>query len=221
MTTAKSFIKFCGLVRPEDVRFAAQLGVDAMGLVFYEKSPRLLDLDTARTLRALMPSWVRCVGLFVNAAPGQVQRYSSSLGIDIVQFHGDESPQICRESLSAGQQYWRAVRVREQTDLVNSWAEYADANAFLLDTFSEGFGGSGHRFDWSLIPPDRPDSLIMSGGLDSRSVIEVIEQVAPFGVDVSSGIQGENARMKDHRKMKAFVDAVAQADAAANQRVSP
>lgn len=220
MTPAKTFIKFCGLVRSEDVRFAAQLGVGAMGLVFYEKSPRLLDLDSARALRSLIPSWVRCVGLFVNAPASQVQRYSSVLGLDIVQFHGDETHQRCRESLTGGQDYWRAVRVREQADLVNSWSDYPDANAFVLDSFSQGFGGSGHRFDWSLIPPERPESLIMSGGLDSHSVVEVIKQVAPFGVDVSSGIQGENARMKDHRKMQAFVDAVAQADAAANLRVS-
>jgi len=220
MTTAKTSIKFCGLVRAEDVQFAAQLEVNALGLMFYEKSSRLIDLDTARQLRALMPSWITCVGLFVNSPPDQVKAYSSALGLDVVQFHGDETHQICQESLLPGQPYWRAIRVREQADLVNSWSNYPDAKAFVLDAYSEGFGGSGHQFDWSLIPADRPESLIMSGGLDSHSVVEVIEQIAPFGVDVSSGIQGEDPRMKDHRKMQAFVDAVAQTDAAANQRVS-
>jgi phosphoribosylanthranilate isomerase len=220
MTPEKTSIKFCGLVRPQDVDFAAQLEVNALGLVFYEKSSRLLDLDTAKQLRALMPSWINCVGLFVNSPPEHVKTYSKALGLDVVQFHGDESYQTCQESLLPGQQYWRAIRVREQADLVNSWASYPDAKAFILDAYSEGFGGSGHKFDWSLIPANRPESLIMSGGLDSESVIEVINQIAPFGVDVSSGIQGEDPRMKDHQKMQAFVDAVAQADAAANQRVS-
>lgn len=220
MKPANTFVKFCGFVRAEDVQFAAQLQINAMGLVFYEKSPRFLDLDTAIQLRSLMPSWVQCVGLFVNTPPSEVRRYSLALGLDLVQFHGSESLQTCQESLLTGQPYWRAIRVRERADLVNSWSDYPDAKAFVLDTYSEGFGGSGHRFDWSLIPSDRPESLIMSGGLDNHSVIDVIDQVAPFGVDVSSGIQGETPRVKDHQKMQLFVDAVAQADAAANHRVS-
>jgi phosphoribosylanthranilate isomerase len=216
--TQRTRVKFCGFVRPEDIRVATSFGVDAIGLVFYEKSSRLLDLEAAVALRRSIPSWVACVGLFVNAAPEQVRGYSSAIGLDVIQFHGDETRDQCLESLLKGQRYWRAVRMRQAADLLNSWTDYPDAEAFLLDAFSEGYGGSGKRFDWSMAPSrrdGRDGPLIVSGGLDDLSVSEAIVRLRPLGVDVSSGIQGADPRTKDPEKMEQFIAAVHAADAAA------
>jgi phosphoribosylanthranilate isomerase len=211
-------VKFCGFVRPEDIRVAASLGVDAIGLVFYEKSSRLLDLDAAVALRRGIPSWVACVGLFVNAPPEQIRGYSAAIGLDVIQFHGDESREQCLKSLQSDQPYWRAVRMREASDLLNSWSDYPDAEAHLLDAFSAGYGGSGERFDWSMVPA-QPESrarpLFVSGGLDDHSVSNAIARLRPLGVDVSSGIQGADPRTKDPEKMENFIAAVQSADASA------
>ncbi|MGB7181450.1 MAG: phosphoribosylanthranilate isomerase [Burkholderiaceae bacterium] len=206
-------IKFCGFVRAQDIRVAAALGADAMGLVFYEKSPRLLDLESARELRRVMPSWVACVGLFVNSPPEQVKGYSNELGLDVVQLHGDEAPAQCLQSVLAGQRYWRAVRMRETADLLNSWSVHPQAESFVLDAFSDGYGGSGQRFDWTAVPAAHGRSLIISGGLDSESVGDAITRLHPDGVDVSSGIQGSDPRKKDAEKMESFISAVMAADA--------
>ena len=207
-------MKFCGLVRPDDVRAAASLGADAIGLVFYPKSSRLLDLDGARAVRAAMPSWLISVGLFVNAQPDLVRSYSSQLGLDVVQLHGDETAEQCENSHLPGQPYWRAVRMREKADLIHSWQTYQTAEYFVLDAFSPGYGGSGHRFDWSQVPAGRGQDLIVSGGLDDSTVGDAITALHPVGVDVSTGIQGENPRIKDAARMEQFIAAVASADAA-------
>jgi len=206
-------IKFCGLVRPADVDDAVALGVDAIGFVFYPRSARALTAPDALLLRRRLPSWVSAVGLFVNEAPASVRQIAAEVGLDTVQFHGDETLPQCRDSLPAGLPYWRAVRMRAPSDLLESQASYDDAEAFLVDAFSEGFGGSGKRFDWSWIPAARRAPLILSGGLDESSVGQAIRQVSPTMVDVSSGIQGSDARCKDVHRMAYFVAAVLAEDA--------
>lgn len=206
-------IKFCGLVRPGDVDDAVALGVDAIGFVFYPRSPRALDATQALELRRRLPSYVTAVGLFVNEDPVAVQRVIDSVGLDVVQFHGDEAPAQCREALPPGMPYWRAVRMRSPDDLLESSLRFDDAEAFLLDAFSEAFGGTGKRFDWSWIPAARRAPLIMSGGLDEHNVAQAIRQVSPTMVDVSSGIQGVDARCKDPDRMARFVAAVLAEDA--------
>jgi len=207
-------IKFCGLVRPEDVDAAVALGVDAVGFVFYSKSPRALDAQQARALRDRLPSFVRAVGLFVNAPTQEILSTVAEAGLDVIQLHGDETPEMIDTlNKAAGRPVWRAIRVRSRDDLLSSIADSGQAECLLLDSFSEGFGGSGKTFDWSWIPARRSSRLILSGGLDEERVGQAIEQVRPFAVDVSSGIQGASPRQKDPRRMEAFVAEVLRADA--------
>jgi phosphoribosylanthranilate isomerase len=203
-------IKFCGLVRASDVDLAVALGVDAIGLVFYTGSPRHLDATAAAALRRRLPSFVSAVGLFVDAEPGLVRQTAAAVGLDAIQFHGNESPERCA---AAGYPFWKAVRMRAQSDLLESARSFAAAECLLLDSFSEGFGGSGRTFDWSWIPRGVPARLILSGGLDAESVGPAIRTVAPFAVDVSSGIQGATPREKDPARMERFVSAVLSGDA--------
>lgn len=206
-------VKFCGFVRPADVDAAASLGADAVGFVFYARSPRAIDAAEAARLRRRLPSWVAAVGLFVDEAPERLRQVAGEVGLDVVQFHGNETPETCRVSLPEGRPFWRAVRMRGPGDLLESERLYQGAEAFLVDSFSEKFGGSGTRFDWSWIPQDRGGRLILSGGLDEASVGDAIAAVAPDMVDVSSGIQGVDPRTKDPDRMARFIAAVAQADA--------
>ena len=210
----RTHVKFCGLVRPEDVDTAVALGVDAIGFVFYPKSPRCLDAAQAAALRRRLPSYVCAVGLFVNEPVSRVTETASQVGLDVLQFHGDETPEHCALAASDRLAYWKAVRMRGPGDLLESLARYGAAEALLLDSFSEGFGGSGLRFDWSWIPQQRGRPLVMSGGLDADTVGEAIARVRPMAVDVSSAIQGSDARMKDRAKMERFLAAVVCADAA-------
>lgn len=213
MPVLRTRIKFCGFVRASDVDDAVALGVDAIGFVFYPRSPRAIDALLAAALRRRLPSYVSAVGLFVNEDPAIVRQVGAAVGLDVIQFHGDETATQCRESLRPGLPYWRAVRMRSSNDLLESSLRFDDAEAFLLDAFSDAFGGTGTRFDWSWIPTARKAPLILSGGLDEHSVTQAIRQVSPTMVDVSSGIQGSDARCKDSDRMARFVAAVLAEDA--------
>jgi phosphoribosylanthranilate isomerase len=210
-------------VRAQDVVFAAKLGVDALGFVFYPKSSRYLSLEDARALRRLVPSYVACVGLFVNAEPAQVCRYRSELGLDVIQFHGDETMDDIYSALAppAGESrpstelnapFWRALRVKPDSNLLELASEFPAAEALLLDAYSEAFGGTGQRFDWTLAKALPSERTILSGGLDADSVGAGIAGLHPFAVDVSSGIQAQHARAKSPERMEQFVAAVHKAD---------
>lgn len=203
-------------------------------MVFYPKSPRFLHIDDALVLRHVLPSYVACVGLFVNADPAVVREHRSKLGLDVVQFHGDEtmsqiSKSVAREKHSSNQlssspagtnpfgsshssPFWRALRVRPDSDLIELSAPYTAAEALLLDAHSETFGGTGQGFDWSQAKSLPPDRIILAGGLDADSVAQGISALRPFAVDVSSGIQAEHARAKSPGRMEQFMAAVQQAD---------
>lgn len=207
-------IKFCGLVRPGDVDDAVAIGADAVGLVFYPKSPRRLDLGHAASLRRRLPSWVSAVGLFVNAPSATIAETARAVGLDVLQLHGDESPADAAEAgASTGRPWWKAFRMRPETDLLTSARSFGAAECLVLDAFSDGYGGSGRTFDWSWIPPGLPARIVMSGGLDAGSVADAIGRIRPFAVDVSSGIQGDDPRTKDRSRMERFVAAVLEADA--------
>ena len=207
-------IKFCGLVRPADVDDAVALGADAVGFVFYPRSPRVLSPDEAAVLRRRLPSFVAAVGLFVNAAAHEVAEVERRVGLDALQLHGDETPDDCAAiAARARRPYWKAVRMKADTDLLSSARSFREAECLLLDAFTEGFGGGGRAFDWSWIPSGLPVRILLSGGLDAATVAEAIGRVAPFAVDVSSGIQGSDPRTKDRGRMERFVAAVLQADA--------
>lgn len=208
-------------MQASDVDVAVSLGVDAIGFVFYPRSPRVVSLDQALALRRRLPSWVAAVGLFVDEEPARVADTARQVALDVVQFHGTESPQRCRTSLPPGLPYWRAVRMRGPGDLLESAGQFGDAEAFLVDSFSDSFGGTGKRFDWSWLAAGRPDRLILSGGLDDACVEEAVAAIAPCMVDVSSGIQGADPRTKDPGRMARFIAAVLRADARRASEPSP
>lgn len=206
----KTRIKICGLTREEDVKAAVAAGADAIGFVFYPPSPRYVPPQRAAELVRLIPPFVDVVGLFVNAAPETVLAACNALPINVLQFHGDEDAAYCRQF---GRPYLRAARVRPGLDLVEFARSFPDARGLLLDAFVEGYGGGGHVFDWTLIPPALPGFLILSGGLNAGNVGDAVRRVQPVAVDVSSGVEMGKG-IKDHAKIAAFVDAVRAADQA-------
>ncbi len=197
-------VKICGLRDPAAARAAAQMGADAIGLVFYGPSPRNVSVAEAQAVLAALPPFVTSVGLFVNADADWLRDLLKVLPLDLLQFHGDESPEYCR---SFGKPWIKAVRVKQDTNLLEYAAQFHDARGLLVDAFVEGTpGGTGEAFDWSLIPKDLPLPLILSGGLDPVNVGEAVARVAPWAVDVSSGV--ESARgVKDLNKVAQFIKA--------------
>jgi phosphoribosylanthranilate isomerase len=217
-TLHRTRIKLCGLSKVEDVQHAVALGADAVGFVFYEKSPRSVSVQQAIELTRHVPPLVSSVGLFVNASADWVREVTSKVRLSLLQFHGDETPEQCAELAAiAGLSYWRAVRVGPDAtaaDLVESSFKYAAAGGLLLDALVDGYGGGGKVFDWSLIPTDLGHRAVLSGGLNAQNVLDAIQRVRPFAVDVSSGIEVPGAKgVKDHARMAAFVRAVRAADA--------
>jgi phosphoribosylanthranilate isomerase len=204
----KTRIKICGLTREEDVDAAVAAGADALGFVFYPPSPRYVTAQRAVELVRRIPPFVEVVGLFVNEPPEVVQAVCAALPISILQFHGDEDAAYCRQF---SRPYLRAARVRPELDLVEFARSFPDARGLLLDAFVEGYGGGGHVFDWTLIPPDLPGFLVLSGGLTAANVGDAIRRVRPVAVDVSSGVEMGKG-IKDHSKIAAFVAAVRKAD---------
>ena len=207
-------IKFCGLVRPCDVDDAVAAGADLVGFVLYERSPRALGPQAVLELRRRLPSYVGAVGLFVNAPPQAIVEIRARARLDLVQLHGDEPPATGLALAAAGIAYWRAVRVCAQGDLLESVDSFGTAEAFLLDSHSSGYGGSGAGFDWSLVPTERGRPIVLSGGLDEGNVAEGIVRLRPMAVDVSSGIQGAGPREKSAERMARFVAAVRAGDTA-------
>lgn len=205
-------IKICGLTRECDVDAAVAAGADAIGFVFYPPSPRYVTPQRAAELARRIPPFIDVVGLFVNAAPEEVLASCAQVPINLLQFHGDETPDYCRQF---ARPWLRAARVREGLDLIEFARSFADARGLLLDAFVEGYGGGGHVFDWTLIPPDLPGFLVLSGGLTADNVGQAIERVRPQAVDVSSGVEisGKAGKgIKDQDKIAAFVAAVRKAD---------
>lgn len=202
-------IKICGLTRAADAQHAARCGADAIGLVFYPASPRNVTLQQASAIRQALPAFVTSVALFVNAEPAQVQAVLATVHPDLLQFHGDESPEYCRQF---GMPYIKAVRVTAGLDLVQYAALYPDAQGLLLDAFVAGqAGGTGQSFDWTLIPAALPLPLIMSGGLEPENVRHAVQSVHPWAVDVSSGVESSKG-IKDAAKVALFIQEVNNAD---------
>jgi phosphoribosylanthranilate isomerase len=204
-------IKICGLTREADVDAAVLAGADAIGFVLYAKSPRFVDPARAAVLARRLPPFVTPVLLLVNAADELLARALGAVPHALLQFHGDESPERCR---AGGRAYLRAARMAPGFDLLDFARLFASAQALLLDTHVEGYGGGGKAFDWSLIPPSVPLPVVLSGGLNAANVIEGIARVRPWAVDVSSGVESSKG-IKDAELMRRFCDAVHEADARA------
>jgi phosphoribosylanthranilate isomerase len=211
MQAPRTRVKICGLTRAEDVRAACALGADAVGFVCYPGSPRYVEPARLAPLAAAAGPFVTPVLLFVNAGREEVSAALSLVPMALLQFHGDEGPRFCA---SFGRPYVRAVAVAAGVDLVDFERTYAGARALLADSPGAGFGGSGQRFEWGRLPPPdrRALPLILAGGLDSGNVGGAIEQVRPYAVDVSSGVESERG-IKSVDRMREFLMAVRRADA--------
>lgn len=210
-------VKICGLTRREDVQAAVQAGADAIGLVFYPGSKRAVSIEQARVLRQGVPAFVNVVALFVNADPADVRAVIEQVQPDLLQFHGDETPEACR---AYDHRYMRAFRIggpgmETPARVLATALNYPDAAAWLFDTYSTGYGGSGVSFDHDLLASvrvsERSRPVVLAGGLDASTVSDAIRAVRPFAVDVSSGVEA-SAGIKSAQRIQAFIQAVRQAD---------
>jgi phosphoribosylanthranilate isomerase len=196
-------VKICGITSIKDARAAVAAGADAIGLVFYARSPRAVSIEVAQAICEEIPPFVSRVALFVDADEPFVRQVLGSVPIDVLQFHGDEAAQFCA---SFGRNYLKAVRVRPGLDLLEFAARYRSASGLLLDAFVAGqHGGTGQRFDWDLIPSGLPRPLVLSGGLTPENVSEAVSRVRPWAVDVSSGVESAPGK-KDHLKIQQFIE---------------
>jgi phosphoribosylanthranilate isomerase len=202
-------VKICGITRVEDALAAAREGAHAIGLVFYERSPRHVGIAQAAQLAAALPPFVTTVGLFVDAEPSFVREVLAAVPLDLLQFHGDESPEYCAQF---DHPYLKAIRVKSGVDLLQCAARFSTAKALLLDAYVAGVpGGTGATFDWELIPGNLPLPVILSGGLDPENVAAAVERVRPYAVDVSSGVEAAKG-IKDAAKVAAFINEVKRID---------
>lgn len=185
---------------------AAEAGADAIGLVFYAKSPRCISTEQAAAILEALPPYVTTVGLFVNPSSREVDEVLDSVPLDLLQFHGDENPRFC--SLFS-RPYVKALRVRPDTDIAAFAQEHQGARGLLLDAWHpEQFGGTGRSFDWKLVGPEELSSrIILAGGLSPANVAEAIETVRPWAVDVSSGVEAAPG-IKSHSLMQSFISEV-------------
>ncbi len=211
---SRTRIKLCGFTRVEDALHAAHAGADAIGLIFYPASPRVVSADRAREIRVALPPFISTVGLFVNETPQTVASVIEKVRPSILQFHGDENEAYCSQF---GLPYMKAIRVGAETkpdDLLECQAAFHSAQALLLDTLSPTvYGGSGTTFDWSVIPMAMRERVVLSGGLDPADVGSAVQQIRPWAVDVSSGVETAQKGIKDHHKIEQFIEAVRNADA--------
>jgi phosphoribosylanthranilate isomerase len=202
-------IKICGITRSEDALAAVTAGADAIGLVFYPPSPRNVSIDQAATIAADLPPFVTTVGLFVNADADWISQVVREVGIDLIQFHGDECADYCA---SHGRPWIRALRMKEGLNLGEQMTVFANARGVLLDAYRPGIpGGTGETFDWSRIPATLTQPIILAGGLRPDNVADAVRQVKPYAVDVSGGVESSPG-IKDADKMHRFVAQVRQAN---------
>jgi phosphoribosylanthranilate isomerase len=204
-------IKVCGMTRVEDAVEAARLGVDAVGLVFYPKSPRYVSVEQAKALVAKLPAFVTVTALFLDPTRGEVQQVLDGVRVELLQFHGSEEPAFCR---GFGRPYIKAVPMGSRADIAEYAHRHSGAAALLLDSHVAGQkGGTGVSFDWTTIPKFTGPPLILAGGLSADNVATAIRIVQPYGVDVSSGVESQPG-VKDADKLAAFVREVNDAAAA-------
>lgn len=215
--SSRTRIKVCGLTRPEDIHAAAAAGVDAIGLVFYPRSRRAVSIEQAIRLREQVPAFVSLVALVVNAQPADIEALVHAIHPDLLQFHGDETPNDCRRY---GRPYLRAIRVggpgtATAGEVLDTAMAYHDAAGWLFDTHSQAYGGTGTAFDYSLLDDvvahKQARPWVLAGGLNAASVPAAIARLQPYAVDVSSGVE-QAPGIKSAEQIQQFVRAVRQAD---------
>ena len=196
-------VKICGITNIDDAMAAVEFGADALGFVFFQGSPRYISPDAAAGIIRKLPSFAMTIGVFVDEKPSQIEKTIASTGIDVIQLHGDEPPEMCAFS----RRIIKAIRVKSLASL-DPLVHYQDkVSAFLLDTFSPGsFGGTGQKFNWDIATDAKQfGRTILSGGLTPDNIVEAVKQVEPYGVDVSSGVELKKGE-KDHLKMRLFIE---------------
>lgn len=198
-------VKICGVTRVEDALQAVAAGADAIGLVFYEPSPRNVSISMAREICAELPPFVTVVGLFVDKPISEVHEILNQVPIGLLQFHGDESESYCAKF---NHPYIKAVRVQSGQDVLDAEHAFPSAQGLLVDTYKQGVaGGTGETFDWSVLPKELSKPLILAGGLNAENVRKAIDMVSPFAVDVSGGVELSKG-IKDPEKVLAFIKEV-------------
>ena len=194
--------KICGITRLEDAKASVRAGCDALGFVFYKESPRYIALDAFKVIVKELPPFVTKAGLFVNDDPAEIEEAIQSGLVNVLQFHGDETPDFCRQFNFP---YIKAVAVSSSVDLIQYAKDFHDAEALLLDAYHEHLkGGTGQTFDWNLIPQSLSKPIVLAGGLTVDNVKEAIKKVKPYAVDVSGGVE-ESKGIKNSLKIQAFI----------------
>ena len=202
-------VKMCGFTSVEDAVYAAHLGVDAIGLVFYPPSPRHVEIEQAVRIVNALPAFTSVVALFVDEQEARIRDVLARVSIDCIQFHGDEPAEACR---MYGKRYIKALRMQEGIDIGALAHHYHDADGLLLDAYHpDAKGGTGSQFDWALIPGQCSLPIILAGGLDETNAKQAVQSVRPYALDVSSGVEAEKG-VKDALKMAAFIQQVNEGD---------
>ncbi|MEE8059922.1 MAG: phosphoribosylanthranilate isomerase [Pseudomonadales bacterium] len=200
-------VKICGITRPEDAHVAVAAGTDAIGLVFWASSPRAVTIEKAREICARLPAFVTVVALTVDAKADFIQQLIDSLPIDLLQFHGNETPEHCEQFTKP---YMKAIRMRAGLDLGNEIERFSSANSILLDAYRKGVpGGTGERFDWDLILQQYRSRIVLAGGLNPDNIAQAVKVVRPYAVDVSGGVE-VSPGIKDNNKVGEFIRLVQQ-----------
>lgn len=195
-------VKICGITSVADAQTALNAGADAIGLVFYAPSPRAVTIEQAREIAASVGPFVTVVGLFVNADESYVRDVLANVGLHLLQFHGDESPEFCE---SFHRPYMKAIRMRPELDLAGAFDKYASATAILLDAYRPGVpGGTGETFDWQRVPKQSLRPIVLAGGLTPENVASAIQATHVYGVDVSGGVESAPGK-KDSQKVEQFI----------------
>lgn len=202
-------VKICGITREQDAMAAAEYGADAIGFVFYEPSPRYVSVERAAAIARELPPFLTTVALFVNADADTIASVVDQVGIDLLQFHGQECPDYCARH----RRPWiRAVRMKPDTDLLAAQAEFAAGRGLLLDAYRPGVpGGTGETFDWERIPAELASRIVLAGGLNPENISDAVRRVRPYAVDVSGGVEADKG-IKDPHKIKAFIKEVRSAE---------
>ena len=195
-------VKICGITNIEDGFAAVSFGADALGFVFYPQSPRSVDPEMVKEIISALPPFLSTVGVFVDKPKSEIEKICSFTGIDIAQLHGHESPDDCKLS----EKVVKAIRVKELNDL-DGLHKYTSVSAFLLDTYSDdAIGGTGQTFNWDIaVKAKKYGNIILAGGLTPDNIEDAISTVQPYGVDVSSGVEGREKGKKDHTKLELFI----------------
>lgn len=207
--TNRTRVKICGLKTAEDITAVVNAGADAIGLVFYEPSPRHVEIEQAANLAKHVPAFVTKTALFVNPSMDYLEQVLSKVDIDLLQFHGDESPEFCEEVAKRfTKTYIKAVRMQKDTDLNALCTKYSSATGLLLDAYVAGVpGGTGEKFNWDWIPRNLAKPIILAGGLTADNVKQAIEAAQPWAVDVSGGVE-QSKGVKSPEKIQQFMKKV-------------